>query len=167
MYRSLRYSLPVPLLLILGQPACLSAEDKFAVATPFVESAKDTELSPRQKDMLSAIQQIPTSQDVKVVRVNAQALKESDQVSIPLRNYSISIQTNSREVREGKVIFWSGTAPREVPGSTSIVVNGENVTASIQSTDGLYRIRPLGNGLHALFKVDSARFPKEHPPSPN
>jgi hypothetical protein len=37
------------------------------------------------------------------------------------------------------------------------------VTGSIQTDEGLYRIRPLGAGAHAIFKV--GRFPHEHPRS--
>jgi hypothetical protein len=60
---------------------------------------------------------------------------------------------------------WMGAAPNEARGSTAIIANDQNVTASIQTSEGLYRIRPLGGGLHALIKVDAAKMPAEHPPS--
>src|SRR5262249_53152846 len=41
-----------------------------------------------------------------------------------------------------------------------------NVTGSIQDHDSLYRIEPIGNGVHALIKVDTSRFPPEEPPTP-
>jgi peptidyl-Asp metalloendopeptidase len=44
-------------------------------------------------------------------------------------------------------------------------VNGEAVTGSIQTDTGLFRIRPLGGGAHALIRV--GKFPQEHPPSFN
>jgi hypothetical protein len=50
------------------------------------------------------------------------------------------------------------------PGATLVVHNG-NITGSVQDQGTLYRIEPVGNGVHALIKVDPARFPPEHPTS--
>ena len=44
------------------------------------------------------------------------------------------------------------------------MVHDGNITGSIQDQDTLYRIEPVGNGVHALIKVDQA-VPPEHPPS--
>jgi hypothetical protein len=113
--------------------------------------------------MLSAIQEIPSTEDVQVIHVNPNVLKNSDHVSIPLRARSISIENVSREFRGSNIVSWIGKAPNEIDGSTAMSVNGNNVTASIQTAEGLYRIRPLGDGLHALIKVNTGRFPPEHP----
>jgi len=87
---------------------------------------------------------------------------------VPFKSQApIAVRYSSRDVREDRIVSWSGTASDVVEGSTSIAVNGNNVTASIQTRDGLLRIRPLSNGLHALIKVDMGRLPAEHPPSFN
>jgi hypothetical protein len=93
-------------------------------------------------------------------------LKTSNRIWIPLKARSISIENTSREFRDDKVVSWIGKVPSESDGSTAMSVNGDNVTASIQTADGLYRIRPLGDGLHALIKVNPGKFPPEHPTSP-
>jgi hypothetical protein len=54
---------------------------------------------------------------------------------------------------------------RDVPGQATLVVHDGNITGSIQDQGALYRIEPVGNGVHALIKVDQGRFPPEHPPS--
>ena len=45
------------------------------------------------------------------------------------------------------------------------MVRNGNIMGSIQDQGTLYRIEPVGNGVHALIKVDQGRFPPEHPPS--
>jgi hypothetical protein len=142
----------------------LSVPPVFAQQSSFVEPARDTKLTPRQNEILSAIKNLPSTQEATVVRINTDALRASDQISILLSSKSVSIQNSSRQ-SQGESTIWSGTAPNEVSGSTTIVADSQNVTGSIQTTEGFYRIRPLGEGLHALIKVDTRNFPPEHPPS--
>ena len=156
------YSLWISAALVLGSTTFVSAQQG-----PFVEPAKNSDLTPQQNHMLLAIMKTPSTEDVQVVHVYPSVLKNSDRVSIPLKAHSVSIQNSSREFRGDSIVSWIGKAPDEVDGSTSMAVNGDNVTASIQTMDGLYRIRPLGDGLHALIKVNLGKFPTEHPPSFN
>jgi peptidyl-Asp metalloendopeptidase len=136
-----------------------------AQQSSFVEPAGDTKLTPRQNEILSAIKDLPSTQEATVVRLNTDALRAGDLISIPLSSKSVLIQNKSRE-SQGESTIWSGAAPNAVSGSTTIVVNNQNVTGSIQTSEGSYRIRPLGEGLHALIKVNTKSFPPEHPPSP-
>src|SRR5262245_6568999 len=96
-------SLWVSILFMLCSPILI-----FAQQIPFVEPATNVKLTSHQDERLNAIKNLSTSQDIRVVRLNADALKNSDQVSIPLSHYSVSIQTNSREIRGGKIVSWSG-----------------------------------------------------------
>jgi hypothetical protein len=138
----------------------------FAQQAPFVESAKNVTLTPQQNNVLAAIKSTPSTESVQLIRVNPAILKYSDQISIPTDfGHYVSIKNSSREFRGDNLVSWMGTAPQRVKGSTAMVVNGDNITASIQTTEGLYRIQPLGNGLHTLTKVDTGHLPPEHPPS--
>ena len=159
MTQSFMCSLWISTSLALGSTTFLLAQQ-----APFVEPASRSQLTTQQDDMLSAIQKIPTTEDVQVVHLNPNVLKNSDRVSIPLKAHSVSIQNSSREFRGDRMVAWIGKAPNEVDGSTAMAVNGDNITASIQTADGLYRIRPLGDGLHALIKVNTRKFPAEHGP---
>jgi hypothetical protein len=63
---------------------------------------------------------------------------------------------------------WTGNAigpTTQLPGSATFVVRGDDVTGSITNSDGLYRIAPLGSGMHALIKVDTTKLPRDEPPS--
>lgn len=146
------------LALSLNLPLSLAQE------VPFVVPATGVKLTAQQTEALSSIKKSASTQEATVVRLNTDALRNGDRISIPLDTKSVAIQNNSRRESNGSTtIFWFGSAPNEVSGSTAIVVNDRSVTGSIQTVDGLYRIRPLGDGLHALVKVDTRKLPQEHP----
>lgn len=128
----------------------------------FVAQASAVDLTPQQSAVLSTIKSLPTTLEAVVVRLNTDALLSGDRISIPLDSKSVSIINNSRRSLDGSTI-WSGSAPNEVNGSTTLVANKQNVIGSIQTESGLYQIRPLGDGLHALVKVNNTKSPPEHP----
>jgi peptidyl-Asp metalloendopeptidase len=141
-----------------------SASLAHAQQPAFVAVVNGATLTPQQNKVLSGIKSLPTTEEATVVRLNADALRSSDKISIPLESKSVSIQNSSRQSQGGNTI-WSGAAPNESNGSTTIVANKQNVTGSIQTEDGSYRIWPLGDGLHALVKLNTNKFPPEHPSS--
>src|SRR5260370_29073549 len=74
-------SMLIYFIFIFSPSTFVVAQETPFVGSTFVQPTKDIKLTPGQNDMLLAIKQLPTSQDVKVVRVNADALKNSDQMS--------------------------------------------------------------------------------------
>jgi peptidyl-Asp metalloendopeptidase len=152
--------------LFLALPAfmtlALTVSPLLAQQASFVAPANGVSLTAQQSQVLSGIKALPTTLGATVVRLNTDALISGDWISIPLETKSVSIQNSSRQSLGGNTI-WSGAAPNEVNGSTTIVANKQAVTGSIQTEDGLYQIRPLGDGLHALVKVDNGKLPPEHP----
>jgi peptidyl-Asp metalloendopeptidase len=142
----------------------LLAAPASAQQTPFLVVANGANLTPQQSEALSGIRALRTTARAVVVRVNTDALRDSDKISIPLETKSVSIQNDSRRSSDGNM-FWIGAAPNETKGSTTLVASQQNVTGSIQTVDGSYRIWPLGDGLHALVKVNTNNLPPEHPPS--
>jgi hypothetical protein len=153
------YRFPILLFLI----ALLSASQTPAQQASFVYVANGVKLTPQQSQVLSEIKSLPTTQGATVVRLNTDALRSSDQIWVPLESKSVFIQNSSRQSQGGNT-YWLGAAPNETNGSTTFIANKQNVTGSIQTEDGLYQIRPLGDGLHALVKVDAGKLPPEHPP---
>lgn len=147
--------------LLLSLPSAASAQQ-----STLIRPVDNVDLSPRQSAALNALRTLPTTEDVQIVRVDPKALMTAEQVLVPMKSKAqFAVQMASRDTRADGLVARAGQAPERPEGSTSIVVNGENVTASILSADGLYRVRPIGNGLHALVKVDTGKLPAEHPPS--
>jgi hypothetical protein len=150
---------------VLCVVAMLYVYNSFAFAQQaFVSSAFGVKLNPQQSEIFSEIRSLPTTQTAIVVRLNADALRDGEPIWIPLEAKSVVIQNNSRKSTDGSMT-WFGAAPNETAGSTTIIANKQTVTGSIRTADGFYQIRPLGDGLHALVKVDSNRLPPEHPPA--
>ncbi len=51
-------------------------------------------------------------------------------------------------------------------GTLTLVVNGDVVAGTVQTPDATYRIRPAGNGLHAVSQVDLSQLPPLGEPIP-
>ena len=51
-------------------------------------------------------------------------------------------------------------------GTMTLVVNGEVVAGTVRTPEATYRIRPVGNGLHAVSQIDPARLPPLGEPIP-
>ena len=51
-------------------------------------------------------------------------------------------------------------------GTMTLVVNGAVVTGTVRTPEATYRIRPAGNGLHAVSEVDLSRLPPLGEPIP-
>ena len=157
------YQFPI-LPFFIGLSLCSSA--LLAQQASFVDVASGVTLTPHQSEVLSGIKSLPMTEEVMVVRLNTDVLRNSDQISIPLESKSVSIQNSSRQSQGGNTV-WFGAAPNETNGSTQFVATKQNVTGSIQTEDGFYQIRPLGDGLHVLVEVDPRQLPPEHPPQSN
>ena len=51
-------------------------------------------------------------------------------------------------------------------GTLTLVVNGEVVAGTVRTPEATYRIRPAGNGLHAVSQVDLSQLPPAAEPIP-
>jgi len=156
-----RGRLAFPLLLLV----VMTAASAMGQTRPFMERLSADRLNADQNDRLAALRSLPTTRDVQIVRINSDMLARGKEIVLPLGDAgSVAIQYASREVKNGRVVSWSGQAANLTTGSTTIIVDEGQVTASIQTANGLYRIRPLGGGLHAFFKVEVQRLPPDDAP---
>ncbi len=51
-------------------------------------------------------------------------------------------------------------------GTVTLVVNGDVVVGTVRTPEATYRIRPAGDGLHAVSQIDTARLPPPGEPIP-
>jgi hypothetical protein len=140
----------------------------------FIDVMTNLDLTPQQSAALSSINSLLTTRSAQVITINPAILRDGNRLSVPFGGQTMTFAGDAARDSQGdRILSWSGVAAdaaalrRFVKGSTSIAVNGNNITASIHTGAGLLRIRPLGNGLHALVDVDISRLPPEHPPSFN
>lgn len=57
-------------------------------------------------------------------------------------------------------------SPPEPVGTLTLVVNGDVVAGTVRTPEATYRIRPAGNGLHAVSQVDLSQLPPLGEPIP-
>jgi hypothetical protein len=140
-----------------------SAAQAQELITP-IPSNQLRDATPAQTQAIERIRQRPTTQSLDLARVDVNALHgDTVRLSIP-NNPSLTISRSREDIRSPGDFTYYGT-PSGVPGQATLVVHGGNITGSIQDQGTLYRIEPIGGGVHALIKVDQSRFPPEHPPS--
>jgi hypothetical protein len=121
--------------------------------------------SPAQAKAIDSLRSRPTTQSIELVNVNLNALLKADRARVDVPAVAaMSIARQSADVRSATDFVWHGVLS-EVPGQATLVARGGNVTGSIQDRGALYRIEPVGNGTHALIKVDTSKLPLDHPAS--
>jgi hypothetical protein len=113
---------------------------------------------------MARLHQQPANKSVRLVTINLDAFKQ-DSVTLGLRS-DLQVRAIPRKlVKRSNINFtWYGTLS-EIPGTAVLVVHDENVTGTVRSDKELYKIRPIGSGLHALIEVDQSKLPKDDPPS--
>lgn len=128
------------------------------------------DLTPAQQSALASIRALPTTRVAEVVRVDVGALLQDQQTRLAVRSSSqetINVMGRSASAADAAGRQWTGRVMDGAGGESIFVVRDGNVTGSIRSDRRLVRIRPIGNGAHALIEVDVTRFPRDHPPSFN
>jgi hypothetical protein len=73
---------------------------------------------------------------------------------------SLSV-TGAIESRTGKAYTWFGKVAGDKLSSVVLVVGEGGVRGAVQARAGQFRIAPLGDGTHAIVRVDEARLPAD------
>ncbi len=129
------------------------------------EDASAQRLAPEQSSRLSSIRSLPTSAEVNVVRITSLTPLSRGQ-TVTLNVFSgTRFTARNEEVKRisAQAFTWIGQ-PAEAPGLVVLSVREDRVTGTIRVGKELYKVQPLGNGLHAVIRVDESKFPPEHPP---
>jgi hypothetical protein len=122
------------------------------------------DMCPVHTQRVDQIKQRPTTASVTLVRVDADALKgDSTRMSLPEAR-TLNFSKSHIETRSANDFTWFG-ALSGVPGQATFVVHDGNITGTIRDGGNLYRVEPVGNGVHALIKLDESRFPPDEPPT--
>jgi hypothetical protein len=118
-----------------------------------------------QNRRIEQIRSLATTESVNLIQINLGALKGNQlHIAIPgLAAFDLS--KTGGDSRADREFTWSGAATGTQTANATVVVRNGEVTGSITNLTGLYRILPVGNGVHALVKVDTTKLPPEEPPS--
>jgi peptidyl-Asp metalloendopeptidase len=119
---------------------------------------------PAQTERIDQVRQRPTTQSLTLVQIDVDALRGNNvQMTLPGAG-TLTMSGRTMEQRDARDFTWVGGLPG-VPGQATLVIHNGDVTGTINDGANLYRVEPVGRGVHALIKVDQSRFPPEHPPS--
>jgi hypothetical protein len=148
-------------LLLLGDRAVAaqtSGEAEILASAPRGEESLD----PRERRIWAAVNHRPTSAEVRIVRLtNRQRLERGQSVRLTLApGQSLTLLPERVESR-GPDDFTYFASIQGEPGGAVFVVRSGKLTGSLHVGPELYRIEPIGRGLHALVRVDLSAFPPE------
>ena len=145
--------------IILGVPGSLWAQQEPKVLLKPVDMAV-TELNPKQASILDRIKKSPATIDVKVVRVEKDALDEPRTPLVVHLPGGKKLEMKDANVTKGdehvKLDWKKGD---EV---AHLTVAGKSVVGMIYGHGKVYAVEPIGNGLQAVIQVDQSKY-KDHP----
>jgi hypothetical protein len=147
---------------LLALAAAASAAPVELLSDATTEAAS---LSRDQTRYLDRLLESPAVVDHQLVRLAVEPADVEGPVTLSLfpgETYELS--TSAIERRSESDYTWVGSLPG-VALQAILVVHGEHVTGSVVADDQYYGIRPLGDGLAAVVRIDPQGFPPEHPPS--
>jgi hypothetical protein len=171
----MRARLSLVLAATLGLAACqgdqvapeASSAETPAVQENFLTLVPQEQLNSGQQGRLSNISSRPFTERVHVARVASapgQLLKAGNTLRLAVAPGVNVVAAGQRvQQRAANDVSWGGPLQGGTHGWVQMVLGPEGVTGTV--TVGLvsYRIEPLGNGLHAVSRIDQNGFPPEHP----
>ena len=125
-------------------------------------AAADAAADPAQRRQLETLRLSPTTASLELVRINVDALR-APTASMALDAAPVEAVRRNVVERSSSNFSWYGEFPG-IRGQANSVVQGGEVTGSVRDGANLYSIVPIGDGTHALIKVDQYRLPPDHPP---
>jgi hypothetical protein len=135
-------------------------ENDLFVAVP----EADQDLSEAQVALLEGLRSDPTTKEVTLVQVDLAMTETADSINFNLLpDEKMEMSKTQVATRGAKGYTWYGE-DAERQRSAILVVQDGDMVGTVHSGDQLYRIRSLGDGLHAVVEVDASKFPEDHPP---
>lgn len=161
----------------LGLAACQADDNLTPPASPSMSAASSQEnflsvvpepaLNNSQRDLLATVRGRSSTAEVHLARIAGapgQALQKGAAVRLGLApGVQVVAVGQNRSDRSADDFSWSGPV-RGGQGWVQMVYADGGVTATVTVGNAQYSIEPLGNGLHAVSRIDQHGFPSEHPP---
>ena len=118
-----------------------------------------------QAGRLAAIRNRPTTAELHVARIAGapgQLLRGGNVLRLGLAPGLQVVATGQKSVeRAADDISWSGPIQGKYGWVQAVMMGGE-LTATVTIGETQYAIEPIGNGLHAVARLDPSGFPSEH-----
>lgn len=151
--------------LVLLSAACLC--NSLALSADLFTAISQQNLhdaTPASNALIQKIRSRATSESVQLVKVNVAALTETQTRAGLADKAPVMLSRKSMSKADDNNFSWTGVIKGGVPGDATFVVHDGKLTGTVRKGDELYRIEPVGSGIHAVIKVNEARMPPEHPP---
>lgn len=127
--------------------------------------APDAALNATQRDRLASIRGRSSTAEVHLARIGAgpgRMLQHGGAVRVAVAPGVNVVAVGERvEHRAANDISWSGPV-RGGHGWMQVVFMEGGVTATVTVGKTQYAIEPIGDGLHAVSRIDQSGFPQEH-----
>ncbi|HLL83099.1 MAG TPA: M12 family metallo-peptidase [Longimicrobium sp.] len=127
--------------------------------------APDAALNAAQRDRLAAVRGRASSAEVHVARMGAAAgrmLQQGGVIRVAVAPGVNVVAVGERvEHRAANDISWGGPV-RGGHGWMQVVFMEGGVTATVTVGKTTYAVEPIGDGLHAVSRIDQSGFPQEH-----
>jgi hypothetical protein len=169
----------IALLLVasVGLAACQSDDVTPPAASPSMSAAAAQEnfltvvpeqaLDNAQRDLLATIKGRSSTAEVHLARIAGapgRMLRQGSMVRIGVAP-GVQVVAFGEKIaqRSAEDVSWAGPV-RGREGWVQMVYMDGGVTATVRVGNTVYSVEPLGNGLHAVSRVDQHGYPSEHTP---
>ncbi len=148
-------------------PSTSTAMNPAAVQENLLTLAPQARLSESQESRLSSIRGRAGSVGSQVGRLSgtpAQLLRQGNALRLAMEPGVQVVAVGERvERRADTDISWAGPV-QGTHGWVQMVLGEDGVTGTVTIGTQQYSIEPLGNGLHAITRIDQNKLPPEHGP---
>ncbi|HYR09866.1 MAG TPA: M12 family metallo-peptidase [Longimicrobium sp.] len=150
-----------------SDPSTPSAMNPAAVQENLLTLAPQQQLSGAQEGRLATIRNRSGHVRAHVARLSgtpAQLLRQGSALRLAMEPGVQVVATGERVQRRAETdISWAGPV-QGTHGWVQMVLGEDGVTGTVTIGFEQYSIEPLGNGLHAISKIDQNKLPPEHTP---
>jgi hypothetical protein len=137
-------------------PQCTTARDKEPKMLFKLVDQADIKMTEKQQRIFDRLKKSPATQSVVVLSLQPKTL---DVLGAPLRlplgagkNLDL-VKYSVTKADRSTVLAWGD--------KSTLSISGEFVSGLIFADDGVFELRPLGDGLHALARLDQTKFKDE------
>jgi len=133
-------------------------------STPLLRTLDQPALSEKQTHYLSVISAQPTTESIRFVDVDLNALQQADRLKLENLDEWGDVYLSRQGINRRSIsdLSWFGAIDGYPLATANIVSDQGFVHANFRFDDGLFTIEPLGEGLHVLVRRRYQNFPPEN-----